>query len=184
MSDTTPKSIPPKRSGWLRKLAWIAGILVVLLVVVYFVATSSAFLRGVVLPKVSKALGADVTVADTQISPFSRVMLRDLKVQPPAGEPLLTVQEIHANYSLWSIIGGNIVVSEVVIESPVVTVVQNADGTCNLDFLTKAPAKETKPTPPAPAKAAKPPQIDIKKIALNNWLISHLKLTDHPHCKI
>src|SRR5882757_614758 len=176
MSGTTPKSIPPKkRRGWLRKLAWISGILVVLLVVVYFIATSSAFLRGVILPNVSKALGAEVTVAEAQISPFSRVMLRDLKVQPPAGEPLLTVQEIHANYSLWSIIGGNIVVSEVVIESPVVTVVQNADGTCNLDFITKAPAKETKPAPPAPAKAAKPPQIDIKKIALNNATVRLLK---------
>ncbi|HXI71187.1 MAG TPA: AsmA family protein [Verrucomicrobiae bacterium] len=165
----------PKRSRWLRKLAWISGILVVLLVVVYFVTTSSAFLRGVILPKVSKALGAEVTVAEAQISPFSRVMLRDLKVQPPAGEPLLTVQEIHANYSLWSIIGGNIVVSEVVIESPVVTVVQNADGTCNLDCLTKAPAKETKPAPPAPAKAAKPPQIDIKKVALNNATVRLVK---------
>ena len=80
----------------------------------YLVATSSAFLKGVILPKVSKALGAEVTVTDAQISPFSHVSLRDLKVQPPAGETLLTVQEIHANYSLWSIIGGNIAVSEVV----------------------------------------------------------------------
>src|SRR6185312_17483092 len=99
----------------------------------YFVATSSAFLKGVILPNVSKSLGADVTVADAQISPFSHVALRELKVQPPGADTLLTVQEIHANYSLWSIIGGNIAVSEVVIESPVVTVVQNADGTSNLD---------------------------------------------------
>lgn len=176
MSETTPKSNPPKRGGWLRKLIWIGGILIVLLVVVYFVATSAGFFKGVILPKVSKAIGADVTVADAQISPFSRVMLRDLKVQPPAGEPLLTVQEIHANYSLWSIIGGNIVVSEAVIESPVVTVIQNADGTCNLDAFTKATPKETKPaTPPAPAKASKPPQIDIQKVALNNATVRLVK---------
>ncbi|MEI9865655.1 MAG: hypothetical protein WDN00_14115 [Limisphaerales bacterium] len=73
-----------RRGGWLRKLVWLAGILVVLLVVVYFVATSSAFLKGVILPKVSKSLGADVTVADAQISPFSHVLLRTLKVQSPA----------------------------------------------------------------------------------------------------
>jgi hypothetical protein len=173
MTENTTSS--PKRRGWLRKLVWLAGILVVLLVVVYFVATSSAFLKGVILPSVSKSLGADVTVTGAQISPFSRVSLRDLKVQPPGADTLLTVQEIHANYSLRSIIGGNIAVSEVVIESPVVTVVQNADGTSNLDALTKSAAKETKPTPPAPAKESKPPQIDIKKVALNNATVRLVK---------
>ena len=162
----------------MRKLAWLVGIVVVLLVVVYFVATSSAFLKGVILPKVSKALGADVTVAAAQISPFSHVLLRDLKVQPPGGEPLLTMQEIHANYSLWSIIGGNIVVSEVAIESPVVTVVENADGTCNLDAFTKATTKEAKPKTSTTAKnqaPTKPVQMDIKKVALNNATIRLVK---------
>jgi len=158
----------PKRRGWLRKLVWLAGISAVLLIAVYFIATSSAFLKGVILPSVSKSLGAEVTVAGASISPFSQVALRELKVQPPGGEPLVTVQEIHANYSLWAIIGGNIVVSEVVVESPVVTVIQNADGTSNLDALTKKPAAEKKPAPPAPAKESKPPQIDIKQVALKN----------------
>jgi hypothetical protein len=170
---------PPKSSksgGWLRKLGWFAGILVILLVVVYLVATSPAFLTGVILPKVSKALGVDVTVTSAQIRPFSHVQLNGLKVQPPGGEPLLTIQEIHANYSLRSIIGGNIVVSEVVIDSPVVTVIQNADGSCNLDAFTKMTAKEAKPAPaPAPAKSSQPPQIDIKKVALNNATVRLVK---------
>lgn len=174
MSDIQTPS--PKRRSWLRKLVWLAGILVVLLVVVYFVATSAGFLKGVILPNVSKSIGADVTVADAQISPFSRVALRDLKVQPPGAEPILTVQELHANYSLWSIIGGNIAVSEVVIELPVVTVIQNADGTSNLDALTKSASKEKKPAAPsAPAKESKPPQIDIKKVALNNATVRLVK---------
>ena len=173
MAETNPNS--PKSGGWLRKIAWLAGILAVLLVVVYFAATSSAFLQGVILPKVSQALGADVTVAEAQISPFSHVLLRALKVQPPGGEPLLTVQEVHANYSLWSIISGNIVVSEVVIESPVVTVIQNADGTSNLDAFTKAQAKQTKPTPSAPTKPSQAAQVDIKKVALNNATVRLVK---------
>lgn len=182
MSEIILENNPPKRDrdsskrgGWLRKLVWLAGILVVLLVVVYFVATSSAFLKGFILPKVGKALGADVTVADAQISPFSHVLLRNLKVQLPGGEPVLTVQEIHANYRLWSIIGGNIAVSEVVIESPVVTVVVNADGTCNLDAFTKTTTKESKPATPTPSTPSKPPQIDIKKVALNNATVRLVK---------
>jgi hypothetical protein len=179
MAEIIFKNDPPKRNsskggGWLRKLVWLAGILVVLLIVIYFVATSSAFLKGVILPKVSKALGADVTVADAQISPFSYVSFRDLKVQPPAGEPLLTVQEIHANYSLLSILTGNIEVSEVVIESPVMTVVQNADGTSNIDALIKTNVKESRPVTSS-SNSSKPAQIDIKKVALNNATIRLVK---------
>ncbi|HTQ51586.1 MAG TPA: AsmA family protein, partial [Candidatus Acidoferrales bacterium] len=160
----------PRHHAWLRKLVWTGGIAITLLLVLYFTATSQAFLKGVILPSVSKTLGANVTVAGAQISPFSHVLLQDLKVQPPGGEPLLTVQQIHANYSLWSILHGNMAVGEVAIESPVVTVIINADGSCNLDALTKTGAKETKPATPAAPKnaAAKPLQVDIKKVALNN----------------
>ena len=173
MTDIKTKS--SKGGRWLRKLTWIAGILVVLLIVVCFVATSSAFLKGVILPKVSKALGAEVTVAEAQLSPFSHVLLRDLKIQPPGGDPLLTVQEIQANYSLWSIIGGNIAVSEVVIESPVVTVVENADGTCNLDVFSKATTKNAPPVPAKNPPATKPLQVDVKKVALNNATVRIVK---------
>ncbi len=143
---------------------------------VYFVATSSAFLKGVILPRVSQALGAKVTVADAQISPFNHVLLRNLKVQSPGDEPVLTVQEFHVNYSLWSIIGGNIVVSELVVESPVITVVQNADGTSNLDPLIKTNASESK-SETSSSSASKPAQIDIKKIALNNATVRLIKNT-------
>src|SRR5882672_7865437 len=133
MPDTIVKPTQKKRRSWLRKLVWFAGIFVILLVVFYFVATSTAFFKSVILSQVGKALDSDVTVSDAQISPFSHVMLSNLKVQPHGGEPLLTVQAMHANYSLWDIIGGKIVVSEVAVESPVITVIQNADGTSNLD---------------------------------------------------
>ena len=172
---TESKNTSPKRSRWLRWMLGIAGILLILVVVVYFVATSSSFLKGVILPKVSQALGAEVTVAEATISPFSHLGLRDLKVQPPGGEPLLTVQEIHANYRLMSILGGTIAVSEVVIESPVLTVVQNADGTGNLDALTQSTAQATKPAPPTAAKSSKPPQVDIQKVSLNHASVRIVK---------
>jgi hypothetical protein len=175
MSEPKIKSDSPKRGGWLRKLVWLGGAFVVLLVAFYFVATSAAFFKSVILPKVGKTLGGDVTVADAQISPFSRVVLRDLKVQPRGGEPLLTVREVRASYSLWSIIGGKIVVHEVVIESPVVTVIENADGSGNLDALLKAQSKEKKPESTKVSSPSKPAQVDIKKIALNNATVRLVK---------
>src|SRR3954467_13699630 len=102
----------PNRRGWLRKLGWVFLILILLLVVVYFVATSSAFFKGVILPKVSKSLNAEVTVADASISPFSKVVLHQLKVQTTGAEPLLTAAEVRLNYHLGDILRGNYHVEE------------------------------------------------------------------------
>src|SRR3954447_20174738 len=101
MADTTVSSTPPKkRRGFLRALAWIFGILLILIVLAYFVGTSSAFFKGVILPRVSKALNADVTVSDASISPFKEVVLHNLKVQAAGQEPVLTAPEVRAHYSL------------------------------------------------------------------------------------
>src|SRR5688572_23035998 len=65
----------PKKRSLGKKLLIAVGVLFVLLVVAYFVGTSTAFLKGVILPRVSKSVGADITVTDASISPFSRVEL-------------------------------------------------------------------------------------------------------------
>jgi AsmA family len=175
MAEPKIKTESRKRGGWLRKLVWLGGVIVVLLVVFYFVATSAALFKSVILPRVGNAIGADVTVADAQISPFSHVVLHDLKVQPRGGEPLLIVREVRASYSLWSIIGGKIVVQEVAIESPVVTVIENADGSSNLDAFLKAQNKDKMPKSTTATASSKSAQVDIKKIALNNATVRLVK---------
>src|SRR5208282_5410691 len=179
MADATLVTpAPRKRRGWLRAIAWVFGILIVLLVVVYFVATSSVFLKGVILPRVSKAMNAKVTVGDASISPFSQVILRDLKVQTTGAEPLLTAAEVHLRYSLLDIIKGNIHVDEVALVSPTVTLIQNPDGSSNLDPLLKAQkekAPAAKPAAPAQPSAAKPLQVDVRKVALTDATIRQVK---------
>src|SRR6266536_2601308 len=164
MPNTAPASSQPlKRRSWVRRLALVGAGLLVLLVVVYFVATSAAFLKAVILPRVSKALKAEVTVGDASISPFSQVVLRQLKVRTTGAEPLLQANEIRLRYSLWSILRGRIKVDEVTLDSPAIQIVQTADGKSNLDpFLGGSPA-------PAPsAKPSKPLQIDVRNVAVKN----------------
>ncbi len=155
-----------------RLLRWIAiifGALVVLLVVAYFVATSEWALKSVILPKVSKAMNAEVTVESASISPFSSVNIRGLKVQTTGTEPLVTAQEVRARYSLMDIIKGNIHVNEVALESPVVTLVTFPDGTSNLDPITKQPKEEKPKKEPKEKKSSeKPPQVNLQKLVLNN----------------
>ena len=179
MADATLVTpAPKKRRGWLRAIAWVFGILIVLLVVAYFVATSSAFFKGVILPRAGKAMNAQVTVSDASISPFSQVILRDLKVQPTGVEPVLTATEVRLRYSLMDIIKGNIHVDEVTLVSPTVTLIQNPDGRSNLDPLLKAQKEKApgaKPAAAAPSPAAKPLQVDVRKVALTDATIRQVK---------
>src|ERR1019366_10289428 len=99
MSNTTILSLKSKkRRRWPRILAWSAGVLVVLAVAAYLVATSSAFIRGVVLPRVSAAIHAEVTVTDISVHPFSGILVRGLKVQAKGQEPVITAPEIRVRY--------------------------------------------------------------------------------------
>src|SRR5438128_3273179 len=165
MANPTESSQPVKGRSWRRKLLTLAAGLLVLLVVLYFIATSAAFFKGVILPRVGKALNAEVTVGDASLSPFSQVVLRQLKVKTTGVEPLLQANEVRLRYGLWSIIGGNIKVDEVTLDSPAFQIVQNADGTSNLDPLLK---QEKKPAEKPPEKPSKPLRLDVKNVALKN----------------
>jgi len=151
------------------------GVLVVLLVVVYFVATSSAFFKGVILPRASAALNAKITVSDASISPFKQVVLRDLKVQTTGADPLISASEVRLRYSLMDIMRGNINVDEVTLDSPGIALVENSDGSSNLEPILKK-LKESPSKPQEPSKPSKPPQIDVKKVVLSNGTIRHVKL--------
>ena len=179
MSNETV-SVPPKKRRFLRVLLWSAGALIILIVAVYFVATSSAFLKGVILPKVSKQLNADVTVSDASIHPFKEVVLENVKVQAAGQEPVLTAQKVVLRYSLTDIIGGTIHVDEVTVASPTVALIEKADGSRNIDPILKAqqakPKEPGKEKPPEqPSKPSKPPQIDVRKVAVTGATVRYIK---------
>lgn len=155
-----------KRSSIGKKLGITFGIILLLLVVLYFVVTSSAFFKGFILPRVSKAVGAEITVADASISPFSRVELQQLKVQPPNAEPILQAERVVARYSLMDIIGGKINVSEATLTAPVIRIVESADGKTNLEPLTQQDQAA-----PEPQKDEAPPQLNIRNVSISNGTV-------------
>ena len=167
MTNAAISSSPRRRPAWGRKLAWAAASLLGLLIVLYFVATSSAFLKAIILPGVGKALQADVTAGDISLSPFSQVIVRKLRVQTTGAEPLVTADEARVRYNLSAILRGDIDLAEVSLSAPLIQIVQEADGTSNLDPLL-TPAGKT------PAPAAKPgqtPRLAIKNGALKNGTV-------------
>ncbi len=173
---TTPASSQPgRRPTWRRKLLFLSGGLLVLLVVMYFVVTSSAFFKGVILPRAGKALGGEVTAAEAAISPFSQVTLRQLAFKTTGPEPLVQAEEVILRYRLFAILGGTLKVDEVTISSPIVNIVENADGSRNLDPLTKKETKTSTGQPAPKPSTSKPPQIDLKNFALKNATVRHTR---------
>jgi hypothetical protein len=169
MSDEWAAAPPPRAPRkWPRRLLWTFCGLLLFMVVTYFVVTSHFFLESFILPRVSDAIHATVTVGDSSISPFFKVTLDDVKVKTTVMEdPLLTAKEIHASYSLIDILRGNINVDDVTIDSPVIQIVQYADGSRNIDRVLKA-MSSGKPSSPSPSKPGPPPHLDVKNLLLTN----------------
>jgi hypothetical protein len=174
---TVPKPGPRKRGSWLRIILGVLVVLVVLLVTVYFVVTSSAFLQKQILPRVSRAINARVTVSSADIHPFSEIILHDLKIQATNQAPVLVAHEARVRYSLLDILGGNIHVDEIALVSPTIQEVENPDGTSNLDPLLKSQEKSAGKKASQPGKASKPMKVDIRKVTISN--ASVLRIQNH-----
>lgn len=171
MADATTDAAKPgprKRVSWWRIVAWCGGLLLVLLVTLFFVATSSSFLQSRILPRVSEAIHANVTVSSAEIHPFSEIILHDLKVQQTNQPALLTAHLVRVRYHLWDVLGGKIRVDEADLDSPTIQIVENPDGSGNLSAWEKSQKKSTGAKSTPAKKSSKPPDIDIRKVTISN----------------
>src|SRR4051812_4695702 len=153
------------RPRWGRRIGIAFAILILLLVVVYFVATSGAFLKSVILPRAGKSLNAQITVDDANISPFSSVTLKNFRLKTTGAEPVISANEVRLRYSLMDIIKGHINVDEATLDTPTVSIVKEADGASNLDPLLKGEKKQ--PSKPSDKKT----DLNIKNVALKNGTV-------------
>ena len=156
--------MPPESARSSRRWPLIAGGCVVALVILYVFLTSSMFLKSVVLPKVSDAVGASITAEDLSLHPFSGLEVTKLQVTPAGQAPLASIDRVRVHYSLTAILGGTLDVSEVLIENPLITLEQKADGSMNLPKPSGSPAAPA----PAPAAPSKPLQLKIRNVAVKN----------------
>jgi len=167
---------PTWRQRTLPIVLWTAVLLLILMLVAYLYVTSSGFLKRHILPRLSTALHADITVTDISVHPFSRIAIRGLKVQVKGLEPLLTAQEVRASYSLWSLLRGNLRASEIALVSPSVAMVENPDGRRNFDALLQAQGGKPPEAPSSQsAKSSKPLQVDLQKLTVSKGTFQRVK---------
>ncbi|MDB6053788.1 MAG: hypothetical protein JWN25_1311 [Verrucomicrobiales bacterium] len=154
-----------KKGSWGKKLGIVFAVLVVLLITVYFVATSEAFIKGFILPKANAALNSTVTVDSISLSPFSSVEIKNLKVVPNGKEQLLQAETVRAHYHLMDIIKGNINVDEVTLEKPIITLVQTSTGS-NLDPILKQ--SSSAPSDNKPTQQKKQMVFNVRNVSIKN----------------
>jgi hypothetical protein len=154
-----------------QRLLLVGAALALLLVALYFALTSTAFVRRFVLPPLGELIGAEITVADTVIRPFSRFELRDLRVQTGQHEPVLEIAELRVSYDGWALLRGRLVVHECALVAPRVQWVRDASGRSNL------PRRFTERSPqPAQPYQGKPAsggalQVALRNLSLTNGLV-------------
>ena len=170
MSQIRLKTIDTPRTSRGGKLFRAFLLLIFLLLIAYFVASSSWFLQKVIVPRIGKALNSELIVGEMRLSPFSEVTLNRVKLTPHGADTLFEAKQIQVRYRLLSIIRGNIVVDEVVLDSPTINIVVNPEGGRNLDALVP------KSTKAKPAKeAGSPPQVNLKSLTLRNATLRHTR---------
>jgi AsmA protein len=138
------------------------GILVLVLVALILLlqtGPASRRVKDTVVPRLSAALGREVTVADAKLRllPSPRVVLEGTTIAGRPGEPpLVKLASLDVEVGLWPLVrslGKQVRVDGFTLVRPEINLVRAKDGTWNYEGLGGAPGKEKpapKPAPEAP----------------------------------
>jgi len=164
MSQIRLRTTPTPKASWGARLFRAFLFLIFLLLIAYFVLSSSWFLQGVVVPRVGQALNSTLTIGDAELSPFSEVVLSRVKLTPNGADTLFEAKQLRARYHLLAILRGRLEIEEVLLDTPSITIVEDARGGRNLDPLLPRKSGTEKPA----AKPGQPPQVNLQSLTLRN----------------
>lgn len=103
------QSPAPQRWRRILRIGLISlAVLIVLLVVVVFYATSEHCLRHIIVPRVAKAIGRDISFGSAKIGLFRGITIGQLTIGPAEGEqdPLLKSSNLAVEWRLGSLLRG------------------------------------------------------------------------------
>lgn len=120
--------------------------LIVFPTLVYFIGTSSWFLKSYVLPRLGRAIQAEIRTEDLTLN-SSSLEAKGLVIVAPGAEPALTCASLRLKFHLLKLLRGIIALEDVVIDGLNVQQIQSPKGTSNLDPILEvilAPDKNSK----------------------------------------
>src|SRR5205085_10500792 len=146
----TPPAKKKKRRLWL-KIPLVIIALLILLVIFLPQIAGMAFVRNIVVGRVSDNLNGKLAIADWHLGWTGGVVVQGVKIYDDRGTEILNIPRMSTQLSLINAIKGNYDLGDTKVEGPAeffITV--DKDGKTNLDRIAK-----TSPTEAAPEKKQK-----------------------------
>src|SRR5205085_11120107 len=111
-----------------RKLFWVPAGMLATWALLGFVVVPR-MLRTELPLRLHEALKRPITIADISFNPFTFALdLHDFTVAEKGGEPFVALKRLRVNVSLESLLHGKIVLDDVVLDAPRVTLTVGPDG--------------------------------------------------------
>ncbi len=155
--------------------AAVVGAIVIFVGVILFYAATNlnsiiAERRQTILDKVSTSIGRPVHASDIKVSLGWGIMADVTGVQvadDPAisKQPFIEASDVYTKLNLMPLLARRIEVTEVVLDKPVIRIVQNRDGTYNLSTLGRNNANA--PTPESKGKSTLD-TLQVKDFSIKN----------------
>jgi translocation and assembly module TamB len=150
----TPKNKTIRREWkWLRRMAWVLGVNLVLILIAVMVFFGSGagnpLLRRLAIKRVNAITGGQTEIRTLSIQWLSmQATIKGFVIhgKEPAGTaPLFSAEEIRAGLRIDSFWGRKISLSEIVVSQPHVHIRAEKDGTTNVPVVRRATAASTRP---------------------------------------
>jgi AsmA protein len=114
----------------------ILSILLVALAVLIQTQLTPERVRSTFLPMVETQLGRTLVIGDIDIGIFSGVTISDLRVEETDSSDLfVAVETARLSYRLWSLLKGQLDISEILLDGPAITIIRYPDGSFNFSSL-------------------------------------------------
>src|SRR5208337_3455709 len=158
------------KKHWLRITLIVFAVFALILIALPFLINVNAF-RPKIESEASTALGRQVTVGNLSLSILSgHVEADNIQIaDDPAfsKSPFITAQSLKIGVELMPLIfSRKVMVTEIVLEQPQITLLKAASGTWNFSSLGEPSTK--KPAQPKAGESAAPPDISVGKLNVNN----------------
>jgi AsmA protein len=116
--------------------AVILVTLMVLLTVLAKVLITPERVKARVLPLAQQALQREVQLGDVEVSLFSGIVLKNLLIKEKSGDDIfVAADQVVLRYQLWPLLFMRVVVDEIRLDRPKITVIRLADGNFNFSDL-------------------------------------------------
>lgn len=166
-------------------VAWIAGIVVVLIVALIVLAKiviTPERVKDTVLPIAEKSLQRKIELGDISVSILSGIELHDLKVYEADGKTtFVSTDLVQLKYQLLPLLSMKVVVDEVTVVKPMIQVTRFADGRFSFDDLVKGNDKADNKSKVESSSISTPIDLLVSTVSLSNGTLAFTDYQINPN---